>query len=64
METMQIEFETEVRNEKLHNEDLIVQNYKKTLLSEIEKIENGERKLYSFEQLDSMLEKTISRYES
>jgi hypothetical protein len=28
METMQIEFETEVRNEKLHNEDLIVRKWR------------------------------------
>jgi hypothetical protein len=40
-----------------------VQN-KKMLDNSLKKIRNGTAKLYSFEELDAILEETISKYES
>jgi hypothetical protein len=37
---------------------------KRELDDSLEKIDNGTAKLYSFEELDAILEKTISEYES
>ena len=38
--------------------------YRNRLHLEVEKIESGENKLYDIDELDTMLEETISKYES
>ena len=83
METIQIEFQPNVR-EKLMNflntfsknelhinqhdneviEDETFINYRNKLHLEVKKIKSGESKLFSFEELDAMLELTISKYEN
>ena len=38
--------------------------YRNKLQLEVEKIESGESKLYDIDELDAMLDETISKYES
>ncbi len=77
METLTIEFQPSIKAkilEMLHsfpsNELRIVHvdpNYaanKKMLDAELEKINNGTAVLYTIEELDAILEETISKYES
>jgi hypothetical protein len=39
------------------------EKYKLSLHREVEKIKSGESKIYDIDELDAMLEKTISKYE-
>ncbi len=77
MEAIRLEFQLEIKAKILEflstfssNELKIVQedeNFienKRELDASLEKIHNGTAKLYSFEELDAILEKTISEYES
>lgn len=45
-------------------EDEAFLKYKDYLHEQIKKIDSGESKMYSLDELDSMLEETISRYEN
>jgi hypothetical protein len=49
---------------KIVQEDSEFLKNKRKLDDSLEKIKNGTAKLYSFEELDAILEKTISEYES
>jgi hypothetical protein len=49
---------------KIEHEDEDFITIKRELDASLEKIHNGTAKLYSFEELDAILEKTISEYES
>ncbi|TRX41374.1 hypothetical protein [Flavobacterium restrictum] len=77
METITIEFQPNIKHKILEllssfsSDELKIvskdENYiaiKRELDSSLEKIHNGTAKLYSFEELDAILEKTISEYES
>ena len=44
--------------------DDVYWEYRNRLHLEVEKIESGESKLYDIDELDAMLEETISKYES
>ena len=45
-------------------EDKSFVEYRNSLHLEVKKIESGESKLYDIDELDAMLEKTISKYEN
>ena len=45
-------------------QDDVYWEYRNRLHLEVEKIESGENKLYDIDELDTMLEETISKYES
>ncbi|WP_396171823.1 hypothetical protein [Flavobacterium sp.] len=45
-------------------EDKSFVEYRSSLHLEVKKIESGESKLYDIDELDAMLEKTISKYEN
>jgi len=45
-------------------EDKSSDEYRNRLHLEVKKIESGESKLYDIDELDAMLEKTISKYEN
>lgn len=45
-------------------EDKPFDEYRNRLHLEVKKIESGESKLYDIDELDAMLEKTISKYEN
>jgi hypothetical protein len=77
METIRLEFQPNIKAKILEllssfssDELKIVQEdenfiaIKRELDDSLEKIDNGTAKLYSFEELDAILEKTISEYES
>lgn len=83
METIQIEFQPNVREKlmnflntfsknELHiteNENDVIEDeafikHRDRLHAIVKKIESGESKLYSLEELDAMLEETISKYEN
>ena len=77
METLTIKFHPNIKEKILEllssfssDELKIVQEdenfiaIKRELDDSLEKIHNGTAKLYSFEELDAILEKTISEYES
>ena len=77
METLTIKFHPNIKEKILEllssfssDELKIVQEdenfiaIKRELDDSLEKIDNGTAKLYSFEELDAILEKTISEYES
>ena len=77
METIRLEFQPNIKAKILEllssfssDELKIVQEeenftaIKKELDASLEKIHNGTAKLYSFEELDAILEKTISEYEN
>ena len=76
METIRLEFQPKIKAKIMEllssfssdelkiveEEDFI--KIKKELDASLEKIHNGTVKLYSFEELDAILEKTISEHES
>lgn len=77
METLTIEFQPNIKAKilellssfssdelKIVQEDVSFLAIKKELNDSLEKINNGNAKLYSFEELDVILEKTISEYEN
>ena len=77
METLTIEFQPNIKAKilellssfssdelKIVQEDETFIAIKKELDASLEKIHDGTAKLYSFEELDEILEKTISEYES
>jgi hypothetical protein len=77
MEAIRLEFQPEIKAKilellstfssdelKIVQEDSEFLKNKRELDSSLEKIHNGTAKLYSFEELDAILEKTISEYDS
>ena len=77
MEALRLEFQPEIKAKileflstfssdelKIVQEDSEFLKNKRKLDDSLEKIKNGTAKLYSFEELDAILEKTISEYES
>ena len=77
MEAIRLEFQPEIKAKileflstfssdelKIVQEDENFIENKRELDASLEKIHNGTAKLYSFEELDAILEKTISEYES
>lgn len=77
METIRLEFQPNIKAKilellssfssdelKIVQEDENFIENKRELDSSLKKIHNGTAKLYSFEELDAILEKTISEYES
>jgi hypothetical protein len=77
MEAIRLEFQPEIKAKileflstfssdelKIVQEDSEFLKNKRKLDDSLEKIKNGTAKLYSFEELDAILEKTISEYES
>ncbi len=77
MEAIRLEFQLEIKAKileflstfssdelKIVQEDENFIENKRELDASLEKIHNGTAKLYSFEELDAILEKTISEYES
>ena len=77
METIKLEFHPNIKAKilellssfsadelKIVQEDENFIENKRELDASLEKIHNGTAKLYSFEELDAILEKTISEYES
>jgi hypothetical protein len=77
METIRLEFQPKIKAKilellssfssdelKIVQEDSDFDKNKKELDTSLEKIHNGTAKLYSFDELDAILEKTISEYES
>jgi hypothetical protein len=77
MEAIRLEFQPEIKAKileflstfssdelKIVQEDSEFLKNKRKLDDSLEKIRNGTAKLYSFEELDAILEKTISEYES
>ena len=77
MEAIRLEFQPEIKAKileflstfssdelKIVEEDSDFLKNKRKLDDSLEKIRNGTAKLYSFEELDAILEKTISEYES
>ncbi|MEO8233995.1 MAG: hypothetical protein ABI549_01155 [Flavobacterium sp.] len=77
METIKIEFQPNIKEKlieflnsfsknELHiiEEDNDFLETKKRLHESYQKLKNGETELYSIDELDAMLEKTISKYES
>ena len=76
METIRLEFQPKIKAKIMEllssfssdelkiveEEDFI--KIKKELDASLEKIHNGTAKLYSFKELDAILEKTISEHES
>ncbi|MGQ7944776.1 hypothetical protein [Flavobacterium sp. WC2509] len=77
METIRLEFQPNIKEKilellssfssdelKIVQEDETFTEIKRELDASLEKIHNGTAKLYSFEELDEILEKTISEYES
>ncbi len=77
MEAIRLEFQPEIKAKilellstfssdelKIVQEDSEFLKNKRELDSSLEKIHNCTAKLYSFEELDAILEKTISEYDS
>ena len=77
METIKLEFHPNIKAKilellssfsadelKIIQEDENFIENKRELDASLEKIHNGTAKLYSFEEVDEILEKTISEYES
>ena len=77
METITIEFESSIKAKilellnsfpsnklKIVHDDPNFAANKKMLDAELEKVNNGTAILYTFEELDAILEETISKYES
>jgi hypothetical protein len=77
METIRLEFQPNIKAKilellssfssdelKIVQEDPDFDENKRELDASLQKIHNGTAKLYSFEELDAILEKTISEYES
>lgn len=53
-----------VEEDKAFGENKAFIEYRDLLHLEVKKIESGESKLYDIDELDAMLEKTISKYEN
>ena len=53
-----------IEEESPYVEDKSFEEYRNRLHLEVNKIESGESKLYDIDELDAMLEKTISKYEN
>lgn len=53
-----------IEENSINEEDPSFVAYRDRLHLEVKKIESGESKLYDFDELDAMLEKTISEYEN
>lgn len=77
METLQIEFQPSVKEKileflnsfsknelKIIVKDPTFEETKKRVHESYRKLKNGETKLYDIDELDAMLEKTISEYEN
>jgi KaiC/GvpD/RAD55 family RecA-like ATPase len=77
METLQIEFQPNVKEKilaflnsfskselKIVEEDVTFEETKKRVHESYRRLKNGETKLYDIDELDAMLEKTISKYEN
>lgn len=77
MEVIRLEFQPEIKAKilellrkftsdelKIVHEEENFNAIKSELDASLKKIHNGTAKLYSFEELDAILEKTISEYES
>ncbi len=77
METIRLEFQPEIRAKilellssfsedelKIVQEDPDFNENKRELDIELDKIKNGTAKLYTFEELDLLVEETIAKYES
>lgn len=77
MEAIRLEFQPNIKSKilellssfssdelKIVQEDSTFEEDKKKLHARAEKIDNGTAQFSSFEELDKMLEKTISKYEN
>lgn len=80
MEAIRLEFQPEIKEKilkllssfssdelRIVDEDVVDSNFienKKKLEATAAKIDNGTAKFYTLEELDEILEKTISKYES
>jgi hypothetical protein len=53
-----------IKEENQILEDQAFIEYRNKLHLEVKRIESGESKLYDIDELDAMLEKTISKYEN
>ncbi|AOW11462.1 hypothetical protein [Flavobacterium gilvum] len=77
METIRLEFESSIKAKilellssfssdelKIVQEDSTFEDDKRKLQSRTDKIHNGTAKFYTLEEVDSILEETISKYEN
>lgn len=77
MEAIRLEFQPEIKEKVLKllsefspselriiEEDSDFEEDKRKLQNAYDKLKSGNTKLYTFEELDKILEKTISKYES
>lgn len=77
MEAIRLEFQPEIKEKVLKllsefspselriiEEDSDFEEGKRKLQNAYDKLKSGNTKLYTFEELDEILEKTISKYES
>lgn len=77
MEAIRLEFQPEIKEKVLKllsefspselriiEEDSDFEEDKRKLQNAYDKLKSGNTKLYTFEELDEILEKTISKYES
>ncbi|WP_233430790.1 hypothetical protein, partial [Flavobacterium tructae] len=77
MEAIRLEFQPEIKEKilkllssfsseelKIIPEDSGFEEDKRKLQSAYDKLKSGKTKFYTFEELDDILEKTISKYES
>ncbi len=77
MESLHIQFEQSVKEKlleflnsfskkelKIVEEELTFEDAKKRVQESYRKLKNGETKLYSMDEVDAFLEKTISKYEN
>jgi hypothetical protein len=77
METIKIEFQSSIKEKlieflnsfskselKIVAEDPTFEETKKRVHESYRKLKNGETKLYDIDELDAMLDKTISEYEN
>lgn len=74
LKTIKLEINDSIYNEvislitKFNDKDLKITDYfleeKKYLQNQLDQLERGEEELFDIEDLDSILEKTISKYEN
>ena len=77
MEVIRLEFQPQIKDKilellssfsseelKIVREDPFFEENKNKLEASLEKINNGTAKLYTFEELDEILEETISKHEN
>lgn len=77
METIRLEFQSGIKNKILEllssfssdeltiiEEDVEFEKTKRMLQSRIDKIHDGTAKFYTIEEVDAILEETISKYEN